>query len=164
MKKIFKKFYVGQSRIHNKGIFAVKDIKKGELVGVVQGPKKFKINKNINDALSNPDWIGFKIHNWVDPIPPYKHLNHSCNPNVAIKGNKTLIAICDIKKDKEVTIDYSIIEADLRWYMKCSCKEKKCRSIIKSIQKLPKKVYNSYLPFISKEFQNLYMKNYNLRE
>lgn len=156
MKKGSKKIYVMESKIHNKGIFAVKNIKKGEIVGVIQGSKKFKINRNINDALSNPDWVGFKRHHWIDPIAPYKYLNHSCHPNVAVKGNKTLIAIRNIKKDEEVTIDYSIIEADPRWYMKCLCKENKCRGIIKSIKKLPKSVYRSYLPFISKEFQNLY--------
>jgi SET domain-containing protein len=164
MKKELKKFYIGESKIHNKGIFAVRNIKIGEIVGVVQGIKKFKINRNIKDALANPDWVGFKMHNWVDPIPPYKYLNHSCNPNVAIKGYKTFIAICNIKKDKEITIDYSIIEADSLWYMKCCCKEKKCRGIIESIQKLPMKVYLSYLPFISKEFQNLYEKDYSLKE
>ncbi len=154
-----KKIYVGKSQLHGMGIFALRKIKKGEIVGIVQGPKMFKVNRNIRDALSNPDWVGFKMHNWVDPIPPYKYLNHSCNPNIAIKGFKTLIAIRDIKKEEEITIDYSIIEADPLWYMKCTCKEKKCRGIIKSIQKLPKKIYKSYLPFISKEFQDLYEKS-----
>jgi len=98
MKKGSKKFYVGSSKIHNKGIFALRNIKKGEIVGVIKGPKKFKINHSVNDALSNPDWVGFKVNNWIDPIPPYKYLNHSCNPNVAIGGHKTLVAICCIKK------------------------------------------------------------------
>lgn len=158
MKEKTKKFYVGPSSIHDKGIFALRNIKRGEIVGIVQGSKKFKINRNISDALSNPDWVGFKTHNWIDPIPPYKYLNHSCDPNVAIKGSKTLIAICNIKKNEEIAIDYSIIEADPRWYMKCSCKGEKCRKVIKSIQKLPKKVYNGYLPHVSKEFQSLYKK------
>lgn len=153
-----KKIYVGKSKICGKGIFAKKDIKKEEIVGVIRGFKKFKINRNIKDVLSHPDWVGFKMHTWIDPVPPYKYLNHSCNPNVAILGNKTLIAIKNISKDEEITIDYSIIEADPRWYMKCFCGEKKCRGIIRSIQKLPKKVYNKYIPFVSKKFQALYEK------
>jgi|SRR3989344_6900241 len=161
MGKYFKKFYVGESKIHNKGIFAEKNIRRGEVVGVIQGQKKFKVNRNLNDALSNPDWVGFEPHYWVDPIPPYKHLNHSCNPNVAILGTKTLIALKSIKKNHEITIDYSIIEADPRWYMKCVCGGKNCRGIIKSIRQLPKDVYNKYKPFISKHFQALYQKNGN---
>ena len=152
------KIYIGKSKIHRKGVFASQDIKKGEIVGIIQGPKKFKINRNKHDALTHPDWVGFKMHTWIDPVPPYKYLNHSCNPNVGIRGHKTLVAIRDIKKDKEITIDYSIIEADPRWYIECSCKAKNCRGVIRSIQYLPKKIYNNYLPFISKEFQNLYKK------
>jgi SET domain-containing protein len=158
MKKGRKKFYVEKSKIHQKGIFAQKNIKRREIVGVIQGEKKFKINRSLKDALSNPDWVGFEMHTWVDPIPPYKHLNHSCNPNVAILGNKTLIAIKNIPKGKEITIDYSIIEADPRWYMKCACKERICRGIINSIQHLPKKVYSKYVPFVSKKFQSLHGK------
>ena len=158
MKKVSKKICSGKSKIHNNGIFAVRDLKKGEIVGIIQGLKKFKVNRNMNDVLSNPDWIGFKKHNWIDPILPYKHLNHSCNPNVAIKGHKTLVAIRNIKKNEEVAIDYSIIEADPRWYMICSCKDKKCRGTIKAIQKLPKKVYDKYMPLVSKHFQALYEK------
>ena len=156
MRNNSEKFYVGESQIHYKGIFAKRDIKKGEIVGIIQGPKKFKINRSVKDALANPDWVGFEINYWVDPTPPYKYLNHSCDPNVGIRGNKTLIAMRNIHRDEEITIDYSIIEADHRWYMKCSCGKKDCRSIIRSIQKLPQKVYNKYLPFVSKRFQAVY--------
>ena len=158
------KVYIKKSKIHNEGIFAKVDMKTGEIVGIVQGPKKFKINLSKKDALSHPDWVGFKMHTWIDPVPPYKYLNHSCNPNVGIKGHRTLVAIRDIKKNKEITIDYSIIEADPRWYMKCNCGEKNCRGIIRSIQKLPPRVYNRYLPFISQEFKNLYKENHNLKK
>lgn len=154
-----KKFYSGESKIHSKGIFANKNIKKEEIVGVIQGPKKFKINKNAADALSNPDWVGFDLNYWIDPIPPYKHLNHSCDPNVAILGNKTLVAIKNIAKNEEITIDYSIIEADPRWHMRCTCGEKNCRRIVGSIQKLPQRVYNKYMPFISKRFRVIYENN-----
>jgi uncharacterized protein len=154
-----KKIKVGDSQIHGRGIFAKYKIKKGEIVAIIKGTPVFKINRTISDVFANPDWIGFKVHNWIDPIPPYKHINHSCEPNTAIKGKKTLIAIKDIDKNEEVTIDYSIIEADPRWYLKCDCGSKTCRGIITSIQKLPNKVYRQYFPHISKEFQSIYEGN-----
>lgn len=150
-----------ESKIHGRGIHATKNIKKGEIVCIVKGPQMFKVNLNMHDVLGHPDWVGFKKHYWVDPIPPYKYLNHSCNPNTAIKGHKTVMAIHNIKKGDEVTVDYSILEADIRWYMKCSCGENNCRHKIASIQKLPQKIYNSYLPYISKEFQILYNSYHN---
>ena len=157
------KIHVGESKIEGKGIFATKDIKKGEIVGTIKGPNMYKVNINLEDALSNPNWIGFKMHNWVNPVTPYEFLNHSCDPNTGIKGHKRMIALHNIKKGEEVTIDYSIIEADPRWYMNCSCNGKKCRGTIESIQKLPRKIYDSYLPFISKHFKDIYEKENHLR-
>lgn len=145
-----------KSLIHGRGIFSAKDIKRGEVICVIKGTKFFKVNKNVKDALSHPDWVGFKMNNWVDPAVPFKYLNHSCIPNSAVKGKVTLVALRDIKKGEEVTIDYSIIEADFRWHMKCHCGNKNCRGVIKSIQWLPREVYNSYCPYISKDFQRVY--------
>lgn len=150
------KIYHKESKIHGSGVFAIKDIKKGEIICIIKGEKKYKINKNKKDALSNPDWVGFKKNFWIDPYLPYKFLNHSCSPNSAIKGNVTLIAIKKIKKNEEITIDYSIIEADPRWEMKCSCNKSNCRGIIRSIQFLSKKAYTKYIPNISKAFQKIY--------
>lgn len=153
------KIIIGKSKIHGKGIFARQDIKKGEIVCIIKGPQMFKINRSMKDALSHPDWVGLKANNWVDPISPYKYLNHSCDPNTAIKGYKTLIAIENICKGAEITIDYSIIEGDYRWYMKCNCENKKCRKLIKSIGFLNPKLYQKYSPYISKEFRKIYEKN-----
>lgn len=150
------KIFVKDSLIHGRGIFAKQDIKVGEIVGVIKGTKKFKVNRSKDDALANPDWIGFEINAWIDPVPPYKYLNHSCNPSTAIRGKKTLVAIHNIKKNTEITIDYSIIEADSRWFMSCSCGSHNCRHVIKSIRELPEKFYKNYFPYISKDFQILY--------
>lgn len=150
------KIVVNQSKIHGKGIFAKRDIKKGEIVLIIKGPEIFKINQTLKDVLDNPDWVGFKINHWIDPTPPYKYLNHSCNPNAGIRGQKTLIALHNIKKDEEITIDYSITEVDPRWQMSCSCNSDKCRGIIKSIQSLPSEIYKKYYPNISSEFQKIY--------
>lgn len=152
-----------QSSIHGKGIFSIQEIKEGEIVCIIKGRRMFKINKNEKDALAHPNWVGFKINNWVDPVPPYKYLNHSCKPNTAIKGSKTLVALKNIEKDEEITIDYSIIEADPRWYMKCHCGNNNCRGIIKSIQFLPDQTYSRYLPNISKEFQKIHEGNREIR-
>ena len=156
------KITVKESTIHGKGIFALKDIKKGEIISIIKGPRKFKINRSAKDALAHPDWVGFKMHHWIDPIPPYKYLNHSCNPNCGIKGKVETVALKNIKKGEEVVIDYSIIEGDVRWRMKCHCGQKNCRETIKSFQFLPDKQFYRYFPFIPTCFKNLYLKTHRL--
>ncbi len=157
-----KKITYKKSGIHGLGIFASQDIKKGEVVCIIKGPRMFKVNRNLKDALSHPDWVGFKKNYWVDPVPPYKYLNHSCKPNTAVKGQKTLIALTNIPKNTEVTVDYSIIEADPRWFMKCGCKLPDCRKIIRSISFLPAKKFKDYLPYISTDFRKVYQQTNNL--
>jgi len=152
------KIYTKESGIHGSGIFSAKNIKKGEIICILKGDEKFKVNRNEKDSLSNPDWIGFEKNRWIDPILPYKKLNHSCSPTAAIKGKKTLIAICNIKKDSEITIDYSITEIDDLWHMNCLCKNKNCRKVIRAIQFLDKKTYNKYMPYVPASFIKFYQK------
>lgn len=152
--------YVGQSSIHGKGVFAKKNFKKGEVVFIFKGEIYNRVNKNKNDTYSNPNSIGFDKNKWIDPVGEFQYINHSCNPNMGIKGKVTFVALRDIKMDEELTFDYSIIEEDIKWKMKNL--EKKCknfRSIIRSIQFLPFKTYKKYLPYIPKYFQKVYVNN-----
>jgi uncharacterized protein len=155
-----KHIYHTNSKIDGLGVFAGEDIKKGEIISCIKGIIEFKVNKNKYDALANPDWVGITKNQWINPLKPYKFLNHSCNPNTGIKGKVTIVALKDIKEGEEITIDYSIIEGDDRWEMKCTCGEPNCRGLIKSVQFLPKNQFKKYLPYIPKYFQKLYNEKY----
>ncbi|MBI5892633.1 MAG: SET domain-containing protein-lysine N-methyltransferase [Deltaproteobacteria bacterium] len=85
----------------------------------------------------------------------------SCNPNAGIKGNITFVALKNIRKDKEITFDYSISEHDVFWKMKCCCEQRGCRKIISSIQFLPIKTFKKYLPYIPTYFKKVYLKKYH---
>ena len=159
-KQKHKKIYRDKSDIDGKGIFAKKDIKKGEIIALIKGPI---INHAVVDkktSSAGPNWIGIGKNKWIDPKVIFNHINHSCDPNAGIKGSKTVVALRNIKKGEEVLIDYSITEEDALWELprRCKCGSKKCRKIIKSIQFLPKEVFNGYLPYISKYFQQVYIK------
>ena len=59
-----------------------------------------------------------------------------------------IFATRDIKKDEEITFDYSMIVAD-EWKLKCSCGSPSCRKIIGKYRDLPdelKKKYDKYIP------------------
>lgn len=150
-----KQFYIGNSKISGKGMIAGEDIPKGKIISRVEGPLKFKVNRNKEDALANPDWVGVKKDIWIDPKRPHKFLNHSCSPTAGIRG-LTLISIKDIKEGEEITIDYSTIEGDRRWEMACSCGEKNCRKIIRSIEFLTPQQFKA-VPYIPAYFRNLYL-------
>lgn len=152
-----KNIYIETSGIHGKGVRAGERMKKGEIIELIKGKLKFLEIKNKKDSLSYPNWIGVGKNKWIDTKEPFKFLNHSCDPNVGIKGKVNVVAIKNIKEGEEITLDYSITESDELWEMKCECKATNCRGIIRSIQFLPQKTFNKYLPYIPTYFKNVYL-------
>ena len=153
-----KHIYICTSKIEGLGINIGESAARGSVICLIKGEMKFKVNKNKRDALSNPNWVGIKKDHWIDPDKPYKFLNHSCSPSVGINGTVKLVALHDLKEGEELTIDYSTIEGDTRWEMKCKCGEANCRGIIRSIHFLPELQFNKYLPYISSYFKKIYLK------
>lgn len=152
-----KKFYVGESKIAGKGIFAARDIKKGEIVFVMKGKVIRAHMKTKKEAIDNPNMIGIDKDTWIDPKIPGSHINHSCNPNLGTRGRYWFVSLRSVKKEEEMTFDYSISEDSL-WEMKCNCGAKNCRKIIRGIRYLPVSSFMRYLPYIPKYFQEVYLK------
>lgn len=159
-----KHIYIATSPINGKGIRSGENIKRGEVIQPIKGKMKFMTIKCKNDSLSNPNWIGVAKNQWIDPGKPFKFLNHSCNPNAGVRGKINIVAIKDIKEGEEITLDYSIVEGDSSWEMKCECGAPNCRSIIRSIQFLPKENYHEYMPFIPTYFKKVYEKHISLKD
>ena len=57
-------------------------------------------------------------------------LNHSCQPNVGVRGQITFVAMRDIPAGSELTIDYAMTDGDPAERMECSCGAPECRQII----------------------------------
>ena len=57
-------------------------------------------------------------------------LNHSCNPNVGVRGQITFVAMRDIPTNAELTIDYAMIDGNPAERMHCHCGAQECRKII----------------------------------
>lgn len=156
-----KKLIVKESGIHNKGIFATELLPKGGRITSISGIKVKKLPKTKKDALSIPNWFGVGRAIWIDPGDSiFRYLNHSCEPNAAIIGTKTLVAMRDIKTEEEVTIDYSMTDADPLWEMQCFCNAKQCRKTIQSIQFVPIPVFKKHMPLIPRYFQRVYFRNH----
>jgi len=105
------------------------------------------------------NWVGIGKNLWIDPVWPVSKINHSCNPNIGLKGKVRLYALTDIVVGDELTLDYSTTNAETDWTMKCRCGSSKCRKTVTSIQFLPQAIYSGYLPYIPTYFQKVYQRH-----
>ncbi len=151
------KIYIGKSLVSGRGLFASVDILKGSVVFIMKGKIVFHLPKSKKEALSHPDMVGLTRTLYIDPIPPYKYINHSCNPNVGIKGRVTFVAMRNIKKGEELTFDYSTTE-NSEWEMNCHCGYSKCRKVIRGVKSIPEDSFQSYLPYVSRYFREIYIR------
>ena len=152
--------YLGKSLIAGQGIFTKKPIKKGQYVCRLKGKTFYRKYNEQTDRELGANWFGLGKDVWVDPVFPLSHINHSCDPNLGMKGKIMFYALRDIQKGEELTFDYSISEEEMSWRMRCRCGSKKCRGQMTAIQEIPRKTFESYLPYIPSYFQKIY-KRYN---
>ena len=99
-KKEAKLFYVEDSEIHGKGLFARKDIKKGTYLGEYMGPETTDNGMHVLwTEDENGGWIGRDGKNAL------RYLNHNTKP-CAEFDDYELYAVKTIKQYQEITIDY----------------------------------------------------------
>lgn len=157
-----KKIYIAKSAINGKGIFAGEDILAGDRVQYIKGKPVKNVVKSKKDSRAINNWIGVSKQFWMNTEgTPFRFINHSCNPNAAIMGTKTLVALKNIKKDTEVTIDYSMSDADPYWEgIRCNCGARYCRKKIGAIYTVPPGVFKRHMPYVSRYFQRVFLRNY----
>ncbi|MEY2641341.1 MAG: hypothetical protein RL150_734 [Candidatus Parcubacteria bacterium] len=159
--------YVNQSGIEGKGVFTKKSFQRGQTIFLLKGcPVDFVVSSE-KDSDVGPNWVGVGKNKWRDVGEDgvVRYINHSCNPNMGIKGSCTFVALRDIQAGEELTFDYSITEEDQFWKMKNSepAIDENHRHTIQSIQSLPLETYEKYLPYVPKYFQKVYEKHHGLR-
>ena len=170
MKKLLSsdKMYVMKSKISGagRGVFARKDIKKDETVEVcpiIKVPKYDMANLNDSTLVTYFFYFGKSHEQLLIALGFGSIYNHSYKPNAKykIKNKENLIefiALADIKKDEEITYDYStVVGSHSTWTMECSCGSENCRRIIGSILTIPQFQLRYYIArgvlpdFVSKE-------------
>jgi hypothetical protein len=148
------------SKIHRLGVIATQGIKKGESVCVFGGaivPKKEidKYNKNLGDFGIQISDDFFIVPTTREELEETGVFNHSCDPNCGFSNSITLVAIRNVKKGEELTLDYAFSESCTQEF-KCNCGSPNCRKIIKAtdwkIPELQQKYRKYYSPYLKAKF------------
>ncbi|MDD5669095.1 MAG: SET domain-containing protein-lysine N-methyltransferase [Candidatus Omnitrophica bacterium] len=157
------------SDIQGKGLFAVQNIKKNELINMCGGAiiteKDYeKLEKKYKEFLFNyatqiADDLYLLSGLGEDELEDDDFLNHSCSPNCGVKGQFAIVAMRDIKKGEELSLDYAMIDVDPSVTFSCFCGAKKCRKTVRGNDwKNPvlQKRYKGYFSwYIEEKIKNL---------
>ena len=101
-------YYVDESGIHGKGLYARAAIKKGEYLGTYDGPEGVEEgNENVLENGSHVLWVEQDDGRWVgrDGQNILRYLNHHTDPHAEFDGFD-LYAIKNINEGEELTINY----------------------------------------------------------
>jgi hypothetical protein len=151
-----KHLYVAKTPHTGNGLFTRRAFEHHESVFILRGELRFFAGRTREEVHRYENWVGLGRDRWIDPAPPFIYLNHSCEPNLGIAGEKEFVALRDIKADEELTFDYAITEDELPWTLNCLCGTQSCRGTITAIQLLPTHVLNRYKPYVNPYFLRLH--------
>lgn len=126
------KIEVRQDTLEGRGVIAIADIAKDEIVAIKAGhiitaDQIEQITAEVGDlALQIDDefYISPTTPDEVDAMSVF--INHSCDANVGFRGQVVYVAIRDIKAGEELCHDYSMERADA-YSLDCRCGSPLCR-------------------------------------
>jgi SET domain-containing protein len=127
---------VRESKIHGSGLFAIADIAKNEIVAVKGG--HIVDRKTLREKITprfGPVEIQIDDDLFIAPVTEDErelsmlYLNHSCDPNLGVRGEITFVAICDIRAGEELTHDWAMTDDD-DYSVECNCGALNCRQIL----------------------------------
>ena len=127
---------VRESKIHGRGLFAVADIAKDEIVAIKGGHvvDRKTLREKITPALGSVE-IQIDDDLFIAPMSQGErelsmlYLNHSCDPNVGVRGEITFLAMRDICAGEELAHDWAMTDDD-DYSVECNCGTANCRKIL----------------------------------
>src|SRR5262245_24345266 len=127
---------IRESNIHGRGLFAIADIAKDEIVAVKGGPivDRKTLREKITPQLG-PVEIQIDDDLFIAPVTEEErdlsmlYSNHSCDPNLGIRGEITFVAMREIRSGEELTHDWAMTDDD-DYSVECNCGAAKCRKTL----------------------------------
>jgi uncharacterized protein len=127
---------VHDSKIHGRGLFAIGDIAKDEIVAVKGG--HIVDGKTLREEITpvlGPVEIQIDDDLFVAPMTDEErdlsmlYSNHSCDPNLGVRGEITFVAMRDIRAGEELTHDWAMTDHD-DYSIACNCGAPDCRKTL----------------------------------
>jgi hypothetical protein len=95
----------------------------------------------------------------IGELEPADYVNHSCEPNLGLRGQISLVALCDIRADEEVCFDYAMTDSTPYDEFECHCGLPTCRGIVTGNDwKLPElwaKYAGYFSPYLQRRIDRL---------
>ena len=126
---------VKDSAIQGRGLFAIQPIQKDEIVCIKGG---YIFNRATLDRVSHTlgaSEIQIADNFFVGPLTEEDRegsmifSNHSCEPNIGVRGQIVFVAMRDIEAGEELTHDWATTDDDT-YEMECKCGAESCRKVI----------------------------------
>lgn len=127
---------VRESKIHGRGLFATADIAKDEIVAVKGGHivDRKTLRGKITPVLGSVE-IQIDDDLFIAPVTEDErewsmlYSNHSCDPNLGIRGEITFVAMRNICAGEELTHDWAMTDDD-DYSIECNCGTSNCRKTL----------------------------------
>ncbi len=127
---------VRESKIHGRGLFAMADIAKDEIVAVKGG--RIVVGKTLREKITprlGPVEIQIDDNLFITPVTDEErelsmlYSNHSCDANLGMRGEIIFVAMRDIRAGEELTHDWATTDND-DYSVECKCGAPNCRKIL----------------------------------
>jgi hypothetical protein len=127
---------VRESKIHGRGLFAIADIGRDEIVAAKGGRvvDRQTLREKITPRLG-PVEIQIDDDLFIAPVTEEErelsmlYSNHSCDANLGMRGEITFVAMRDIRAGEELTHDWAMTDDD-DYSVECKCGVPNCRKIL----------------------------------
>lgn len=156
------KLSVRKTKRYGFGTFAKKNIKQGELLLILSGyvmrvVDEEKLPKGLFDnGIQVTEDYCLSVARKED-LGGINFFNHSCEPNVGIKGQIFLVAMKNIKSGEEATFDYAMTLCRTKnakpYHLECLCGKKTCRGIVTDDDWKDKRMQNKYRGYFQYHIQ-----------
>jgi uncharacterized protein len=127
---------VRESKIHGRGLFATADFAKSEIVAVKGGHivDQKTLRERVTPVLG-PVEIQIDDDLFIAPVTEEErelsmlYLNHSCDPNVGVRGEITFVTMHCVRAGEELTHDWAMTDDD-EYSVQCHCGTANCREVL----------------------------------
>jgi len=126
---------VKPSPIHGRGLFAIRPVRRGEIVAIKGGHILDRRALARSPALAAVSYIQIDDDFYIGARTPGEvrrnklFLNHSCAPNVGLRGQIAFVALRDVAAGEELTYDWAM-EENHRARARCTCQVPGCRKTL----------------------------------